>query len=441
MKKRVPSVVGALVLLLGLFVMPASAAHVIPGPPTTTLNEQPIGVHGNPDCADLLGASDFLFEHKTGVPTDETIPLSFNGLTGSVTVDVKPGSLFDFSFTGDFAAAAVIVKGGPNANFYDYRPDGAAADTDLHAPVNPANNQFYGLSHISFCIIEARAELQITKTAVDDTITIGDKAAFDITVTSLGPATAQNVTIDDVLPDTGLDWEIVSETTAGACSIAVDGNTLHCDVGDLAVGASFTVRVRTTTAMTAAECDRTLDNTAFADADNSDQVSDDAQIRVQCGGIKVVKTAKHADTSGTTSANLAAEFTITDSLGNTHIVTTDATTGVACVDDLPLGAATVDETNGPDGYQEDPDVENVTVTDADCPDPGAGATASFENVPLTDITWSVDSQHNGATSTVVDCKDANGVSLPGYPMTVSDGTDTLPDLPPGTVTCDFVIDP
>src|SRR5919106_3191071 len=131
MKKRVPSVVGALVLLLGLFVMPASAAHVIPGPPTTTLNEQPIGVHGNPDCADLLGADDFLFEHKTGVPTDETIPLSFDGLTGSVTVDVRntdDGQVFDFTFDGDFAAAAVIVKGGPNANFYDYRPDGEVAD-------------------------------------------------------------------------------------------------------------------------------------------------------------------------------------------------------------------------------------------------------------------------------------------------------------------------
>ena len=36
---------------------------------------------------------------------------------------------FRFTLTGDFVAAGVIVKGGSNANFYDYRPDGNAADT------------------------------------------------------------------------------------------------------------------------------------------------------------------------------------------------------------------------------------------------------------------------------------------------------------------------
>jgi uncharacterized repeat protein (TIGR01451 family) len=442
MTKRIP-LVGALVLLLGLFVVPASAAHVLPGPPSTTLNEQPVGVHGNPDCNDVLDASDFLFAHKTGVPTDATIPLSFDGLSGTLTIDVKPGSVFDFSFTGDFVAAGVIVKGGPNANFYDYTPDGAAADTDLHAPINPSNNKFFGLSHIEFCITEAAAELQIVKTAVDDTITLGDKAAFDITVTSLGPNTAQDVTIDDELPNTGLDWEVVSETSAGACTIT-GGNTLHCDVGDLAPSSSFTVRVRTTTAMTSAECDRTLDNTALADADNTDQVSDDAQITVQCGGIKVVKTAKHADTSGETSANLAAEFTITDSLGNEHTVTTDAATGNACVDDLPLGAATVDETAGPAGYEEDPDVENVTVTDADCPDPGAGATASFENVPLTDVEIVVDSQVDGGTSTTIECWGPNSdpaTDPPDFSTTVSDGSLDIDDLTPQLLTCRINIDP
>ena len=47
------------------------------------------------------------------------------------------------------------MKGGPVANFYDYRPDGEDADTDLHAPFNPASQEFYGLSHIDFCVIAA----------------------------------------------------------------------------------------------------------------------------------------------------------------------------------------------------------------------------------------------------------------------------------------------
>lgn len=430
---------------------PAAADDVIPGGASGD-GVVPEGVHGNPDCSDLLGAADYLFEYKTGVPTDETIPLSFNGLSGSVTVDVT-GSTFDFSFSGDFVAAAVIVKGGPNANFYDYTPDGNAADTGLHAPINPSNGKFFGLSHISFCIMEAPAEIDIAKSAVDDSITIGDRAAFDITVTSLGPATALNVTIDDDLP-AGFDWEIVSEQgdtgLAGTnCNIddSVDPNELDCSVGDLASGESYTVRVQTTTDMTANECDTTLNNTAFADADNADPVDDSASIDVECGGVKVVKTAKHADTSGATSANLAATFRITDSNGDTHDVVTGATTGIACVDDLPLGAATVVELSGPSGYAADPDTENVTVTDSDCPDPGAGATASFENIPLTDVEIVIDSQQAGATSTVVECWEGSDTSGAAdfWTTILGDGSLDMDDFEPTdpdvTLTCEITIDP
>ena len=103
------------------------------------------------------------------------------------------------------------------------------------------------------------------------------------------------------------------------------------------------------------------------------------------------------------------------------------------------------EIAGPPGYQPDPDTEIVTVTDADCPDPGVGAIASFENIPLTDISWKVDSQHDGGTKTTVTCYDGDGNMLPGYPVTVSDGSGTLPNLlptdPDVTVNCDFVVDP
>jgi hypothetical protein len=44
----------------------------------------------------------------------------------------------------------VIAKGGPNANVYTYLTE-VTSDTGLHAPVNPNNNRFFGLSHISFC--------------------------------------------------------------------------------------------------------------------------------------------------------------------------------------------------------------------------------------------------------------------------------------------------
>ncbi len=444
-----------------LFADPALGDHLDPGPPTTSLNVQPEQVDGNPTCSDLIGSGDFLFEFKFEPVADlDDWPLSFDGLSGELDVDVyntPDGQAFDFDVSGDFVVAAVFVKAGPGGNFYDYRPDGAnfpleifgdagVGDTFLHGPINPQNNKFYGLSHISFCIAEAEAEIDIVKTAVDDEITVGEKAAFDITVTSLGPATAQNVTIDDELPNTTWDWEIVSEDITGACDIT-DGNTLHCDVGDLAEGESFSVRVQTTTVATAAECDTTLDNTAFAEADNAGEVSDDASITVECGAIKVVKTAKHADTSGATSANLEADFEITDSNGATHSVTTNATTGVACVDNLPLGAASVEETSGPTGYAEDPDTENVTVTENDCPEPGAGATALFENIPLTDVEININSQHDGATSTVVECWEGSDTSGdPDFSTTIlGDGSLDMdgfePTDPEVTLTCEITIDP
>lgn len=137
----VMAVVAALALVM---VLPVSAAHVAPSE-----------IPGNPDCT-VLQPDDYLFEHKQDPPSSTTIPLEHNGLTGSVTVNVYnqgPNEKFDFQFSGDFVAAAVIVKGGDKANLYDYRPGGTDADTELQAPIRQGSRSF-GLSHISFCVGE-----------------------------------------------------------------------------------------------------------------------------------------------------------------------------------------------------------------------------------------------------------------------------------------------
>ena len=164
-RAKLTSLVAVLAVVGGLSVLLAGSAGAVPGPPTTTLGVQPTEVAGNPTCASLIDAEDFLFEFRQEPVQDATVPLSFDGLTGTLVIDVQPGQLFDFSFTGDFAAAAVFVKGGPRGNLYVYSPP-ATADTGLHAPVNPQNGQFFGLSHISFCIAErARTgAIEIAKT-------------------------------------------------------------------------------------------------------------------------------------------------------------------------------------------------------------------------------------------------------------------------------------
>lgn len=147
------AVLVALALLGILLVSPTLAGHLDPGPPSTTLNVQPVQVDGNRTCGELLPAADFLFEFKQEPVEDGSVNLSFDGLSGTLTVDNTGGGTFDFSFSGDFVASAAFVKAGQDGNLYDYRAfGGATADTDLHGPVNPKNNKFYGLSHISFCV-------------------------------------------------------------------------------------------------------------------------------------------------------------------------------------------------------------------------------------------------------------------------------------------------
>jgi hypothetical protein len=104
----------------------------------------PVLVPGNPTCAQL--APDTI-ELRVQPVVDGT----YGDGTLSVTIDVRDtaqGPVFDF--TANIGVDAVFVKGGPDGNLYAYTPE-ITADTDLHAPVNPANNRYFGLSHILFC--------------------------------------------------------------------------------------------------------------------------------------------------------------------------------------------------------------------------------------------------------------------------------------------------
>ncbi len=128
------AVTTALAVGIAVFALPAVATHV-----------EPETVGGNPTCSDLI--SDGIIELKVEPVEDGT----FSDGTLTVTIDVRDtddGPVFDW--TSNIGVDAVFVKGGPNGNLYVYDPE-ATSDTGLHAPVNPNNDKFYGLSHISFC--------------------------------------------------------------------------------------------------------------------------------------------------------------------------------------------------------------------------------------------------------------------------------------------------
>jgi len=170
-----------------------------------------------------------------------------------------------------------------------------------------------------------RAGLGVLKTAVQGTISAGDTAAFSITVSNTGAGTAKSVTLADPLP-TGVSgaWTIDTQPAGDPCSITA--GTLNCDFGDLASGASVTVKVK---AATDFESCATLDNTATASATNAPDASDDASINCQKPSLTVTKTG-----NGPVNAGQNVEFTI--DVNNAGPGTAKA---VKLSDPLPAGTA------------------------------------------------------------------------------------------------------
>jgi uncharacterized repeat protein (TIGR01451 family) len=274
-------------------------------------------------------------------------------------------------------------------------------------------------------------------------VNAGTTIGFDITVSNTGAAAASNVTISDPLPPGG-EWTLSPSFTGCAITGSFGSQVLNCSFSSLAAGGTIgPIHIASPT--TAADCG-VVNNLATVSVGGTAVDDDDASVTIQCGALKITKTAKHADTSGNTSANLVATFTIVDALGVSRTLTTDST-GLGCIGGLAVGnTQSITESSVPSGYSA-PTIANVNVASGSCSGTtltgGTGITVT--NTPLTTIGWSVDSQRNGATNTTVTCRDSAGNVISGYPITVSDGTGSLPNLPPtapgATVTCAFVVDP
>ena len=184
----------ALVLVLGVFAAVATAdAPTLadpqnPGAPSGD-GIQPVEYVDNPSCADFAPDGETWFELKVeDTINDPTDPGYFNGefsdeyLTVNIdeyTIDDGDGGAVDgqvFDWTSNIGIVAIFVKGGNNGNFYAYDPEDFA-DTRLHAPINPNNGDYYGLSHISFCYT---FKLDVTK---DANTSFTRTYAWDITKT------------------------------------------------------------------------------------------------------------------------------------------------------------------------------------------------------------------------------------------------------------------
>jgi hypothetical protein len=172
---------------------------------------------------------------------------------------------------------------------------------------------------------------------------------------------------------------------------------------------------------------------------------------IMVGGSQIgvcAGTGSKADLGG-------AVFKITDSSG-TEVTGSPATTGVdgtVCVDSLRWNGAgtsySVQETKAPDGYSADPantNPQTVSVTqNAKCSDANIAseaALASFNDLPLTNISANATAVLSGATTSTITCVDSNNkvVADSGAASDPADAESTG-GLVPGTYTCTITIDP
>ncbi len=208
-KRRAAAAATVLFLILYLMQM------LVTGMPAANAVAAP---EGNENCAAATGTDQILKLEGADLATGTY--LATNG--ESITVTIFDDATFNWSSTG--LIAAVFVKGGPVGNLYDYRPDGAYSDTGLHAPVNPANGQYYGLSHITFCEFTepptTTSTSTTTTTVPPSTTTTSTTSTSTTTTTTLPPEQPSATVTSECIPGGGT--EITVDVENGAM-VRIDG--------------------------------------------------------------------------------------------------------------------------------------------------------------------------------------------------------------------------
>jgi len=183
----------------------------------------------------------------------------------------------------------------------------AIADSDETGPANDSH---------SVDVLGGPA-LAIVKTGPGEVL-VGETIAYTITVTNVGDVTLHNVGVSDA--KLGL---------------------INVPVGDLAPGASATVTPAPTYGPTTEADVPRVDNTASADSDETDPISDDHSVVVRRPLADLI-VEKIVDDPFTTEGATVA-FTVTVTNGGP-----DTATGVALQDVLPLGLLYVSDNGGGD---------------------------------------------------------------------------------------------
>jgi uncharacterized repeat protein (TIGR01451 family) len=145
-------------------------------------------------------------------------------------------------------------------------------------------------------------DITVEKSAGSSTVTIGQPVSFTITVTSVGTATANNVTLTDALPSAGgLSWSVSTPPAGGSPTCSITAGVLSCTAVNLAATSSFSVTVSATTG---GACG-TINNTASASFDvpvdgggSITQTSSSNQASISITGCPQLRVRKFYDADG-----------------------------------------------------------------------------------------------------------------------------------------------
>jgi uncharacterized repeat protein (TIGR01451 family) len=316
------------------------------------------------------------------LPANDGLDWSIDGGTGAGSCDIANGTL-----TCNFGS----MNAGATLTVHITSPTTAATCGTVNnsASVSSSNDGSPSVGPVE--IVVQCPSTTITKVADDDAVNAGSVIGFTITVHNSGPGDAFDVEVSDSLPSGGgLDWSIDGGTGAAQCSIT--GDTLSCDYGTVAAGATKTVHISSPTSV--ADCG-TVDNTAHLTVSNDEPSSNGDSVLVACPDIDILK-------SGPLQAHIGDTVTYTMLVTNGGDVALD---NVAVSDPMCNSGPTFTggDTDG-DGLLDLDEVWNYTCThvviEADGDPVPNTATAVGDSViegpnghVTADSSWSVDIVH------------------------------------------------
>ncbi len=265
---------------------------------------------------------------------------------------------------------------------------GISSDTDDPDPTDNTSTDDVPVTRDS--------DVSIVKADLADPVVAGGSAQWSITVSNAGSSDADNLTIVDALP-AGFTFAAVDDTTH--CSAT--GNTVNCLFPTVPAGSSEVI-VITADVDPALVDAATLQNTATADSDSSDPVSDTEDTTIdRQSDLSITKTSDGEAIAGTnqtytvevtndgpsdadnvvvTDALPAGITFVSDSIGACSAVGGVVTCGLGTIADQ--GAVSFDIVVAISDAAANPTVNQVVV-DSDSDDPNPGNDDASDSVDIT----------------------------------------------------------